>query len=358
MPPASGRCPSPGTGCRCAGTRCWSTGRCGRIPPAGMAMLRALARRPGRGASRAELLAALPGGGGDEHAVETAMTRLRAALGEAAAGADRGQARLPAGARPGRRAGPGRRSLPARGRLLNRRRCCGRARHPRPRLVRSVTERVAGAGPRAALGVRVAACYVDVRRPTPADAMAELDGPCVAVPMFLAAGYHVRTDVPEQLAAFHPRAAGRDVRARPAAGRRGRQAAGRGRAARRGDAVVLVVAGWSFDPPRAGRRRLRGPPPRPAAGRPGHPGHHLHWRPPGGPTRWPALRRGRRTASGRGELAARPRALPACAGGVRAPTSSPIRSPPTTRWRGLVVARLHRRAGGPDVGGVARARPR
>jgi uroporphyrinogen-III synthase len=52
------------------------------IPPAGMAMLRALARRPGRVVSRAELLAALPGGGGDEHAVETAMTRLRAALGE------------------------------------------------------------------------------------------------------------------------------------------------------------------------------------------------------------------------------------------------------------------------------------
>jgi uroporphyrinogen-III synthase len=52
------------------------------VPPAGMAMLRALARRPGRVVSRAELLAALPGGSGDEHAVETAMTRLRAALGE------------------------------------------------------------------------------------------------------------------------------------------------------------------------------------------------------------------------------------------------------------------------------------
>ncbi len=52
------------------------------VPPAGMAMLRALARRPGRVVARSELLGALPGGGADEHAVETAMTRLRAALGE------------------------------------------------------------------------------------------------------------------------------------------------------------------------------------------------------------------------------------------------------------------------------------
>jgi uroporphyrinogen-III synthase len=52
------------------------------VPPAGMALLRALARRPGRVVSRAELLRALPGGSGDEHAVETAMARLRTALGE------------------------------------------------------------------------------------------------------------------------------------------------------------------------------------------------------------------------------------------------------------------------------------
>jgi len=51
------------------------------IPPTGMALLRVLARRPGRVVPRAELLRALPGGGGDEHAVETAMTRLRSALG-------------------------------------------------------------------------------------------------------------------------------------------------------------------------------------------------------------------------------------------------------------------------------------
>ncbi|MFF2195232.1 uroporphyrinogen-III synthase [Streptomyces sp. NPDC058157] len=51
------------------------------VPPAGMALLTALARRPGWVVSRADLLAALPGAGRDEHAVETAMARLRAALG-------------------------------------------------------------------------------------------------------------------------------------------------------------------------------------------------------------------------------------------------------------------------------------
>ncbi|MEU3249942.1 uroporphyrinogen-III synthase [Streptomyces sp. NPDC006997] len=51
------------------------------VPPAGMALLRALSRRPGWVVSRAELLRALPGAGRDEHAVETAMARLRTALG-------------------------------------------------------------------------------------------------------------------------------------------------------------------------------------------------------------------------------------------------------------------------------------
>jgi uroporphyrinogen-III synthase len=51
------------------------------VPPTGMGLLRVLARRPGRVVSRAELLRALPGGGDDEHAVETAMARLRSALG-------------------------------------------------------------------------------------------------------------------------------------------------------------------------------------------------------------------------------------------------------------------------------------
>lgn len=51
------------------------------VPPAGMALVNALAKRPGWVVSRADLLRALPGAGSDEHAVETAMTRLRAALG-------------------------------------------------------------------------------------------------------------------------------------------------------------------------------------------------------------------------------------------------------------------------------------
>ncbi|MEU0431062.1 uroporphyrinogen-III synthase [Streptomyces sp. NPDC006290] len=51
------------------------------VPPAGMSLLRALVRRPGWVVARAELLRALPGSGRDEHAVETAMARLRTALG-------------------------------------------------------------------------------------------------------------------------------------------------------------------------------------------------------------------------------------------------------------------------------------
>ena len=50
------------------------------VRPAGMALLRALARRPGHVVARAELLRALPGSGNDEHAVETAVARLRVAL--------------------------------------------------------------------------------------------------------------------------------------------------------------------------------------------------------------------------------------------------------------------------------------
>jgi sirohydrochlorin ferrochelatase len=63
-----------------------------------------------------------------------------------------------------------------------------------------VTERVA-AQAREALGVQVAVAYADVHGPTIAEALAGLPGPCVAVPVFLAAGYHVRVDVPEQLRA-------------------------------------------------------------------------------------------------------------------------------------------------------------
>ncbi|HEX2300192.1 MAG TPA: uroporphyrinogen-III synthase [Pseudonocardiaceae bacterium] len=51
------------------------------VPPTPMALLRLLAARPGRVVPRAELLSVMPAAGGDEHAVETAMARLRTALG-------------------------------------------------------------------------------------------------------------------------------------------------------------------------------------------------------------------------------------------------------------------------------------
>lgn len=52
------------------------------LPPAGMATIRALAHRPGAVVSRFDLLSALPGSGTDTHAVETAVLRLRTALGD------------------------------------------------------------------------------------------------------------------------------------------------------------------------------------------------------------------------------------------------------------------------------------
>ncbi|MDT7711554.1 MAG: uroporphyrinogen-III synthase, partial [Pseudonocardiales bacterium] len=51
------------------------------VPPTPMALLRLLAARPGRVVPRAEMLAVMPAAGDDEHAVETAVARLRAALG-------------------------------------------------------------------------------------------------------------------------------------------------------------------------------------------------------------------------------------------------------------------------------------
>ncbi|MCX2734206.1 sirohydrochlorin chelatase [Saccharopolyspora sp. NFXS83] len=63
-----------------------------------------------------------------------------------------------------------------------------------------VLDRIAAAVAERA-GVAVHVAYVDVIGPTLADALRELDGPVVAVPAFLAAGYHVRTDLPAQLAA-------------------------------------------------------------------------------------------------------------------------------------------------------------
>lgn len=52
------------------------------LSPSCIATLRALAHQPGRVVSREGLLEALPGHGGNTHAVETAILRLRASLGD------------------------------------------------------------------------------------------------------------------------------------------------------------------------------------------------------------------------------------------------------------------------------------
>ncbi len=52
------------------------------LSPAAMATIRALAQHPGAVVSRNDLLRALPGSGTDTHAVETAVLRLRTALGD------------------------------------------------------------------------------------------------------------------------------------------------------------------------------------------------------------------------------------------------------------------------------------
>jgi uroporphyrinogen-III synthase len=52
------------------------------LSPSGMAVLRMLAQRPGDVVSRNELLRVLPGNGNDTHAVDTALLRLRTALGD------------------------------------------------------------------------------------------------------------------------------------------------------------------------------------------------------------------------------------------------------------------------------------
>jgi sirohydrochlorin ferrochelatase len=55
------------------------------------------------------------------------------------------------------------------------------------------------------LGVPVRTAFVDVLGPSPADVLREVPGPAVLVPAFLASGYHVRTDIPEHVAASrHP----------------------------------------------------------------------------------------------------------------------------------------------------------
>jgi uroporphyrinogen-III synthase len=57
-------------------------GQLREMPPAAVALLRVLIRQPGHVVSRAELLRALPGGRHKPHAVDSAISRLRATIGD------------------------------------------------------------------------------------------------------------------------------------------------------------------------------------------------------------------------------------------------------------------------------------
>jgi sirohydrochlorin ferrochelatase len=62
-----------------------------------------------------------------------------------------------------------------------------------------VVSEIAAAVRRRLPSVAVEVAYVDVRSPSLTEVLHSVDGPAVVVPAFLAAGYHVRVDVPEQI---------------------------------------------------------------------------------------------------------------------------------------------------------------
>ena len=111
-----------------------------------------------------------------------------------------------------------------------------------------VVEEIAAALRARLSGVPVHVAYADVRPPDVTEVVRHVAGPAVLVPAFLGSGYHVRSDVPAQVAA-----SGRtDVVVTPPLGPAAEIAAAvhdRLVAAgwRRGDAVVLAAAG-SSDP--------------------------------------------------------------------------------------------------------------
>ncbi len=95
-------------------------------------------------------------------------------------------------------------------------------------------------------GLPVRLAFADVVRPTVTEVAATVTGPLVVVPAFLASGYHVRVDIPDQLA----RAGRADAVITPALGGHPallETALRRVRAAghRSGDALVLACAGTS-----------------------------------------------------------------------------------------------------------------
>ncbi|MDR7304418.1 sirohydrochlorin chelatase [Haloactinomyces albus] len=112
----------------------------------------------------------------------------------------------------------------------------------------AVIERIAAAVQRR-IGVDVRVAYVDVIGPTVAEALAAIRGPAVVVPAFLAAGYHVRHDLPAQIRNSRR---GDEVVVTAALGPSPGLALAMGRRLhaagwRRGDRVVFAAAG-SSDP--------------------------------------------------------------------------------------------------------------
>jgi sirohydrochlorin ferrochelatase len=92
----------------------------------------------------------------------------------------------------------------------------------------------------------VQVAFVDVLGPTPSEVLSDANGPAIVVPAFLSRGYHVRTDLPAQVAAGrHP-----NVVVTPALGPSREivrtvadQLVGSGW--RRGDSLILAAAGTS-----------------------------------------------------------------------------------------------------------------
>ncbi len=174
---------------------------------------------------------------------------------------------------------------------------------------------------RAALpGVEVRLAYAGVARPQLADVLPRMSGPVVVVPAFLAAGFHVRVDVPGQLAAIgrddvtlaeplgpdpalvdvaldRLRAAGWGERAggaggrgldrpggpgRPGHGRRASSRSGSGRRCRSGTSRAGRRRSRTWSPRRAGRSHWRRGCSRPARSTAGSPTRA----PPWWPRRW------------------------------------------------------------------------
>jgi sirohydrochlorin ferrochelatase len=91
----------------------------------------------------------------------------------------------------------------------------------------------------AAVDVPVEVAYADVRQP---DVRSVVDGPAVVVPAFLAAGYHVRVDIPEQIGDRSDVVLTSPLGVDAVAAVRDRL---REAGFRRGDALVLAAAGSS-----------------------------------------------------------------------------------------------------------------